>query len=283
MCQGRLVAALRSTFGAWPSSYLKRRAAAIRRKEGTIRCAGRSKRKFPYFVEFLMWPLFRRQKSASADLESNDSGQFASRRPLKFGQIVEGMGDFSDLRAHDVALKFWLPEPVADALAELCKRNAESMSESLRQFFALHCYGLYAFHLMNDRYPGLFRDPEMPWFSAGTTEDSPGKKRIDTYWVPELGKNVMPIKVWIPNRLRRDLQGLSDHTGIKLSQYVREIVISRLLGHGTLPKRPEMLTAAPLSSAEDWCEDREVPMRQVEVEEYGRNQEGTVLTEWIDV
>lgn len=52
----------------------------------------------------------------------------------------------------------------------------------------------------------------------------------------------MSIKLWLPKRLRDDLQVLADHTGIRLSQYVREIVISRLLGHGTLPKRPEMLT-----------------------------------------
>jgi len=68
----------------------------------------------------------------------------------------------------------------------------------------------------------------------------------------------------------------------KLSQYVREIVISRLLGHGALPKRPQMLDAAPLPSVEDWCEGREVPMRRVTWEECWAHPEGERRKEWID-
>lgn len=71
-------------------------------------------------------------------------------------------------------------------------------------------------------------------------------------------------------------QALADHVGIKRSQYIREIVISRLLGHGTLP----MLRAEPLPAIEDWCEDREVPMRQVGEEEYFRSRHGEIR--WTD-
>ncbi|WP_323003869.1 hypothetical protein [Denitromonas sp.] len=92
----------------------------------------------------------------------------------------------------------------------------------------------------------------------------------------------MPIKVWIPARMRSDLQALADHVGIKLSQYVREIVISRLLGHGTLPKRPEMIEAVPLPSAEEWCDGRKIPMRQVSRDEYWKAAEGEMRTDWVD-
>lgn len=216
---------------------------------------------------------------------SDRQGEAPSRRrPMKFEQLVADMGDFSDLARHDVALKFWLPEPANEALKEICERAGESMSEMLRRFLAQHCYGVYATEVMSSVVPGIFKECEsMPAVFRVAEEEAPqGKVRVDTYWVPELGKNVMPVKVWIPSRVRADLEALAAHADIKLSQYVREIVISRLLGHGMLPKRPQMLEAAPLSSADDWCDDREVPMREVTKQEYRGHPEGRHSTEWID-
>jgi hypothetical protein len=145
-----------------------------------------------------------------------------------------------------------------------------------------HCYGVYASQVMSTAVPAIFKDPIPLMFSRSARTPPPGKVRIDTYWVPELGKNVSPIKIWVPSRLRNDLEVLAAHADIKLSQYVREIVISRLLGHGALPKRPQMLEAAPLPSVEDWCEGREVPMRRVTWEECWAHPEGERREEWVD-
>lgn len=226
-----------------------------------------------------MWPFLNQRKTSPEE-------DTPTRRPLGFSKLLEGMEDFQDLGHHDTALKFWLPEPAREALQELADRQDESMSELLRQFLAQHTYGVYTFHLMNDRYPGLFKvglpqPHEGIRFSRRRVNEEDGKKRIDTYWVPELGKNVMSIKLWLPKRLRDDLQVLADHTGIRLSQYVREIVISRLLGHGTLPKRPEMLAAHPLASAEAWEAGEAIAMRQVSAEEYEKHGDGQVQTEWV--
>lgn len=201
---------------------------------------------------------------------------------MKFEELVADMGDFSDLAQHDTALKFWLPEPANEALKEICERAGDSMSEMLRRFLAQHCYGVYATEVMNSVVPGLFKDPAPVMFSRSFRDPPEGKVRIDTYWVPELGKNVIPIKVWIPARIRTDLESLAAHAEIKPSQYVREIVISRLLGHGMLPKRPQMLEAAPLPSADDWCENQDVPMRPATLQEYLAHPEGKHSTEFVD-
>lgn len=233
-----------------------------------------------------MWPFLRKAR-ASSKPDPQAAGQ-TRRRPLRFEDLVADMGDFRELANHDVALKFWLPEPVSLALKEICSLGGESMSEMLRRFLVQHCYGVYACQVMSSAVPDIFRDPFPSVFCFSDSEPPPppspppGKVRIDTYWVPELGKNVAPIKVWIPSRLRRDLQVLAGHADIKLSQYVREIVISRLLGHGALPKRPQLLEAVPLPSLEDWCEDREVPMRQATQEECWAHPEGLHREEWVD-
>jgi hypothetical protein len=203
---------------------------------------------------------------------------------MRFAELVNGMGGFSDFRNHDSPMKFWLPEAANDALKEMAERGDLSLSEILRQLFVTHCYGIYAYQVMVDTIPGIFRDPGYPGgplFSTSIAEPPQGKKRVDTYWVPELGKNVMPIKVWIPKRMHHDLQLLADHVGIKLSQYVREIVIARLLGHGTLPMRPEMLAAAPLPAIEDWCEDRKLALREASEVEYYSHPLGEHRTEWV--
>ncbi len=229
-----------------------------------------------------MWPFLSKQKQAlekTGDLEDQSNGR---PRPMKLSELVEGMGNFNDLGKHDIAMKFWLPEPAFDALREMCSLNGDSISESLRQLFATHCYGIYAFQLMNKKKRGLFKDPEPIRYSRRAIDTPPGKKRVYTYWVPELGKNVMPVKVWVPVRMRDDLQILATHVDVNLSQYVREIVIARLLGHGTLPFRPEMLISIPLPAADDWCNDKEVAMREVSEDEATNNMERKTVAEWVD-
>lgn len=223
-----------------------------------------------------MWPLFK-NKDAAASLTLT-----SQRRPLQFDQLLEGMGDLTVLREHDIAVKLWLPEPAALALEDFSKVQGISMSEMLRHFFSAHCYGVYVVELLRGQCPEIFRDEEPIRFSRAQVEPPPGKKRQVTYWVPELGKNVAPIKLWIANRLREDLQALADHSKLPLSQYLREIVISRLLGHGMLPMRPEMLEATPLPAAEYWCEDREVPWREVDEETYLSSRERRMESAWVD-
>ncbi len=231
----------------------------------------------------MMWPFFKNQKQPQAAEQTSGARVKVGPRPMKFTEIVEGMGDFSDLRNHDCALKFWLSEPAMEALREMCARNGDSVSEVLRQFFAHHCYGIYAYYVMTDAIPNLFKEPEPPRFRTVQEKIPVGKKRVTTYWVPELGKNVMPVKIWIAQRMRDDLQVLADHVDLKLSQYAREIVISRILGHGTLPHRPEMLNAAPLPAAEKWCRGQKVEMREVDHAYFYRHADGESRSEWVDV
>jgi hypothetical protein len=224
-----------------------------------------------------MWSFFKRQQ-----IENQTTVAEQRRRPLAFSEIIAGMGDFSDLANHDAALKFWLPEAVEHALHEMNERSNLSASEFLRQFFAVHCYGLYAFYQMTDRIPGLFKEQSGIKFSIAADEPPKGKKRIDTYWVPELGKNVAPIKVWIPKRMKADLQTLAEHVELTPSNYVREILISRLLGHGMLPQRTTMFKAFPTPAADDWGENREVPWREVSQDEFYSNSISEMRTEWVD-
>lgn len=224
-----------------------------------------------------MWQFLKRKQK---DNQTKVTEQ--RRRPLVFSEIIDGMGDFSDLTRHDTTLKFWLPEPVEQALREMSERSNLSASEFLRQFLALHCYGLYAFYQMTDSMPRLFKESDIK-FSHRAEEPPEGKKRVDTYWIPELGKNVAPIKVWIPKRMKNDLQTLAEHVELTPSNYVREILISRLLGHGMLPQRSIMFKAFPSPAADEWGEDQEVPWREVSQDVFDSYSIRKIRTEWVDL
>jgi len=224
-----------------------------------------------------MWQFFKRQQR---DTQKEDTKQ--QRKTLTFEEIVSGMGDFSDLAKHNAALKVWLPEPAEQALREISDLSNLSVSEFLRQFLAIHCYGIYAFYQMTMVMPKLFKDQRGIMFSKTEIEPPEGKKRISTYWVIELGKNVVPIKVWIPIRMKTDLQSLAEHVELTPSNYMREILISRLLGHGMLPQRPTMFKAFPAPAADAWEADQEV-WHEVSEEEFHNYHIGEIRTEWVDV
>jgi len=130
--------------------------------------------------------------------------------------------------------------------------------------------------------PRPFKEQSGIKFSIAEKEPPEDKSRIDTYWVPELGKNVAPIKVWISKRMKADLQTLAEHAELRPSNYVRGILRSRLLGHGMLPQRSTMFKASPTAATDDWGEDREVPMRELSITEFFDYAIGVKRTEWVD-
>ena len=220
-----------------------------------------------------MWPFFSKNKTSDITTPV--------RRVMKLQQLIEKMGDISDLQTNDIAFKFWLPMPVFESLQEVCEIEEVSQSLFFRNYLFNHCYGLYVVNQILADYPNLFRDNQIS-YSIAQVPKPPGKKKSWTYWVPELGKNIVPIKVWIPKRLRNDLQTLADHSDVKVSQYVREIVISRLLGHGMVPLRPEMFKAIATPEADLWCTTEDFAWREVNEEEYQEAIERRAEYEWVD-
>lgn len=210
-----------------------------------------------------MWAFFQRSKS-------DDPAD--RRRPTEFHQLLESIGDYSDLEDHDASIKFWLPQPAADALKEIKQLRGESINETLLIFLLGHCYGFYFQQQLLQKHPKIYKDPDTSmdicFSNRRMPDDQREPKRQTVYFVPELGKNIYPIKLWIPARLKDDLARLAEHAGLSLSGYLREITIARIFGHGMLPMRPSMLEALSSEAAEDWCDDKEVPWREATLEEY---------------
>ena len=207
------------------------------------------------------------------------------RRPQSLAELTHNLGNVEQFSNHDTAHKFWLPAPVFEALEFITRSHGETKSSWLRGYFAMHCYGTYTVIAMLKAYPMLFKDPDNSdvFFSRSSNEPPRGFVSQTTYFVPELGKNTAPIKVWIANALKQDLTLLANHAGITLSEYCREIVTARLLGHGTLPMRPEMLATTPHASLAAWenTEDADLEYRRVTATEYINHPFGYTGSEWV--
>lgn len=231
-----------------------------------------------------MWSFFRNSKAATRANHSAHLIVEKRQRPKSLDQMIGDMGDFSDLADHDVAVKFWLPEPAKCVLEEIRQLTEQSLSSSgfLRQFLVIHCYGFYPYLVMLDAIPNFCKDSDAGGIRFSRSDSTPeGKKRESTYWVADLGKNIAPIKLWVPSRLKQDLSILAEHTGLTLSNYIREIVISRLLGHGMLPKRPEMMTL-PTQNVDNWLGDRPLHWTEVDKETYANHPIGEIRNIWVD-
>ena len=216
-----------------------------------------------------VWPFFTK----------NTKNHDKYRRASSFEELVESIGDLSDLETHDASVKFWIPEPAADALKQIKKFRSESINETLLIFLLGHCYGFYLQQSLLSRHPGVYRDPDalldIRFSHRKQPEGYREPKRKTVYYVPELGKNIFPIKLWIPQRLKDDLERLALHVNLTLSEYLREIVISRLFGHGMMPMRPEMLEVSDSSVADAWClGDDSGPWAEVSPEVYQESLAG---------
>ena len=77
--------------------------------------------------------------------------------------------------------------------------------------------------------------------------------------IPGLGKNMFPIKIFIPERIKSDLQACADKAEIPLSTFVREILVSNILGHTLWPERVRGWSQEEEIIATDWEEGRLEP------------------------
>lgn len=130
-------------------------------------------------------------------------------------------------------LTFWIPERIDALLAAREQQHGKSRSDVLRGILCRYLYGL-----------------------CGSPEGTPARRLPEAratrgQWggrMPELGKNVVEAKLWLPRRWRDDLAALAAEAGITLSHFAREVLVTQLLGHAYLPAR---LVSAEVEAAEE--------------------------------
>jgi predicted DNA-binding protein len=164
-----------------------------------------------------------------------------------------------DMTNYSGELRVWLPTTVSVALGDMSDETNQTVSAYLREFFAYYLYGAHDFIRMQKEFTGVFykmekhsADLAVYQESMSEYEDIMFSRSSATESIPDLGKNIVPLKVYIAAKMKEDLQVLADKAGIPLSTFVREILVSNLLGHTFWAERLPKLTELEYEGATAW-------------------------------
>lgn len=174
----------------------------------------------------------------------------ARPEPNKLVKITMSGRDYGQLSECDAPLKFWLSEPIEKKIDEMCSFQDTCASDIIRQILFIHLYGRYDLFGLVERQVSTYKLNPVPQIRYSRcrpirdeSNDPPPQPR------KPIEKNIADVKVWIPAKMKEDLHQLADQAGFKLSQYVRTVITTHLLGH--IPHDNAIGAAVPPADTED--------------------------------
>lgn len=159
--------------------------------------------------------------------------------------------DLFDLSSNQVTLRVWLPEEGKIALDQVVGKSGSMSSKFLREFFVIYLYGIHELVKMQERAEGLYHKPA-PAPSSCHSDGIRYSRAPTVECIPGLGKNIFPLKIHLPQRIKDNLQLAADRVGIALSQFVREILISYFFGHTFWPAKLKTWTDDQYKIGVEW-------------------------------
>lgn len=144
--------------------------------------------------------------------------------PVEYRIKLSGRS-YEELDECDAALKFWLPESVEKKIDEMCSLQDTTASDLVRQILFIHLYGRYDLFGLVERKSYTFQLNQVPRYSLAWSESN-----TDAPAAP-VEKSIADLKVWIPAKMKADIQMLAKKAGKKPSLFVRQVIITHLFGH----------------------------------------------------
>jgi len=156
--------------------------------------------------------------------------------------ITQTDRDYSDLlEKGDIAIKFWLPEIMGNILDQERSYTDTYRSDLIRQYLFMYLYGRHDLWGLLERKVFHYKLNRPVMFSKIKAAPGDLVAEPEPDIMQDLGKNIEDLKVWIPRKMKEDIQALADKAAISLSEMIREIIISMLFGHTYLSARKELM------------------------------------------
>lgn len=149
--------------------------------------------------------------------------------------------DYSGLNKQDCELRIWLPDPARQAMAEICGRMKVTMTVYLTEFFATYLYGIHEVMRMRNETTGLYEPKAIqPGDMRDATimveaPDELGLEYDDP--VPEMGKNIFALKIFLPSKIKDGLQHRANQSKVPLGRFTRAMICAHLFGRDVGPMR----------------------------------------------
>jgi hypothetical protein len=146
--------------------------------------------------------------------------------------------NYAGLNVQDEQLRIWLPDPAKIALMEICERLNMSFTAYLTELFATYLYGVHEVMRMRDLQSGLYDTDDMQFLTADQLEseelEDDGPEFDEP--VPEMGKNIFALKIFLPATLKTGLQHRADRANAPLGKFARAMICAHLFGRDVGPK-----------------------------------------------
>ena len=150
--------------------------------------------------------------------------------------------DYEGLNEQSEQLRIWLPEPAKIALEEVAERAESSMTVYLTEYFTSYLYGHHELQRMRESRSGLY-EPSRVRYSMMSTE---------TEFPPNLGKNIYALKIFVPEKIKVELQELAERASMTLGEFSRGLICAYLFGQAYGPRNAFELTTAEEIAATNW-------------------------------
>ena len=151
------------------------------------------------------------------------------RRPVSVSPLSELIPErnYTGLNIQDEELRLWVSEPVKRGLEEVSKRASLSMTAYLIELFAIYLYGYHEVLRMREMNTGLYEPRRMQLNEVGLGDELE----------PNLGKNIFPLKIFVPMKLKLNLSKLAATDDLTLGEFARALISAHLFGQTYTPRR----------------------------------------------
>ena len=163
-------------------------------------------------------------------------GQSSADITLSYGLIPPR--NYAGLNVQDEQLRLWLPDPAKIALIEICNRLNMSITAYLTELFATYLYGVHEIMRMRDHQTGLYDacDLQFPNVDNSESEETEDDGPAFDEPVPEMGKNIFALKIFLSAKLKSGLQERADKAQAPLGRFARAMICAHLFGRDAGPK-----------------------------------------------
>ena len=146
--------------------------------------------------------------------------------------------NYTGLNVQDEQLRIWLPDPARIALMEVCERLNLSLTAYLTELFATYLYGVHEVMRMCDHQNGLYDDRDLPFSDADLSDGGNAEDDGPAFDepVPEIGKNIFALKIFLPTKLKVGLQQRAEKAQVPLGRFARAMICAHLFGRDVGPK-----------------------------------------------
>ena len=146
--------------------------------------------------------------------------------------------NYAGLNVQNEQLRIWLPDPAKIALIEICNRLNMSITAYLTELIATYLYGVHEVMRMRDHQSGLYDTCNLHFSNVDNSEDEETEDDGPAFDepVPEMGKNIFALKIFLPAKLKSELQERADKAQAPLGRFARAMICAHLFGRDVGPK-----------------------------------------------